>query len=57
MIGGDLHSGWFAITTPVVGQVCHIKEVGYWFCFPVEHLIAVKEEIVFYSHCDFSQDF
>ena len=37
-----LHSGWFAITTPVVGQMCHIKEVRYWFCFPVEHLMAVR---------------
>lgn len=37
----DLHSGWLAITTPVVGQMCHIKEVRYWFCFPVKHLVAV----------------
>lgn len=39
----DLHSGWFTVTTPVVGQMCHIKEVGYWFCFPVKHLVAVKD--------------
>lgn len=37
-----LQSGWFAITTPVVGQMCHIKEVRYWFCFPVKHLMAVR---------------
>lgn len=37
----DLLSGWFAITTPVVRQVCHVKKVGYWFCFPVKHLVAV----------------
>lgn len=49
LIGEDLHSGWFAIATPVVGQMCHVKEVGYWFCFPVKHLIAVKnsEWIIF----------
>lgn len=49
MIGVHLHSGWFAVTTPVVGQMCHIKEVGYWFCFPVEHLIAERDsgEIMF----------
>lgn len=22
--------------------MCHIKEVGYWFCFPVKHLVAVR---------------
>lgn len=40
----NLRSGWFAITTPVVGQMCHVKEVGYWFCFPVKHLVAVWRE-------------
>lgn len=42
MIGVHLHSGWFAVTAPVVGQMCHVKEVGYWFCFPVEHLVAER---------------
>lgn len=37
-----LQSGWFAVTTPVVGQMCHIKEVRHWFCFPVKHLVAVR---------------
>lgn len=38
----NLRSGCFTITTPVVGQMCHVKEVGYWLCFPVKHLVAVR---------------
>lgn len=43
MLGVNLQPGWLAVTTPVVGQVCHVKQVGYWFCFPVKHLVAVRD--------------
>lgn len=38
----NLHSGRFTVTAPVVGQMCHVKEVRYWFGFSVEHLVAVS---------------
>lgn len=43
-IAVHLHSGWFAVTAPIIRQMCHIKEVGYRLCFPVEHLIAVWDK-------------
>lgn len=51
-----LHSGWFAVTPPIIRQMCHIKEVGYRLCFPVEHLVAMwdkRERIKTFLTCFF----